>query len=233
MTTDPEKDDRWAALWADLGLEPPEGNPVPTTPAAEPELAAEAEPVEPEAAEPEAEEYAGDRRGRRGRRGRGRRDEVEVEAPPAEEPVATEGVAGFFDAAIEEPADEADDSDELSDDDEEIGGNEDAGAGAAMGGEGGEAGEGGKKRKRRRRRRRRKGGDAAQEKETAPAAGPRTQPAAETDEDEVELPTRRESFEADGARLAADEDADELAGFGDWDVPTWEELIASLHRPER
>jgi hypothetical protein len=106
----------------------------------------------------------------------------------------------------------------------------------AEGGPGEDAGVGegqpGTGRKRRRRRRRKKGGPT-----DPPAAGPdEEEAAADADPPEAE-PAEAEDVEAFAG--GDPEDAEEVGGellrdlIANWNVPSWDEIVSGLHRPER
>jgi len=87
------------------------------------------------------------------------------------------------------------------------------------------------KRRRRRRRRRRRGQDGDGESEAAEVVQAGAEPAAGP-------PNLEDADEEDAADdgLADEEDEEEEAesiSFADWTVPSWNELIGSLYRPER
>jgi hypothetical protein len=97
--------------------------------------------------------------------------------------------------------------------------------------------QGGKRRRRRRRRRRgdeAPGGDRPAPAETQPRsdrpAAPQpvelAGPGSAADDDELE-------DEADDGTVLDDDEEIEPLSIPDWNVPTWQELIASLYRPER
>lgn len=91
-----------------------------------------------------------------------------------------------------------------------------------------------KKRRRRRRRRGRRGGEAGGE-----AAGEATEQteAGPLFDTGAEPPASAEADEFEEEEEVSDEDEDEVEvepiSFADWTVPTWNELIGSLYRPER
>lgn len=149
--------------------------------------------------------------------------------PPSEAAAAS----GTPDPVLAEPTDEVPELTAASDDESDFGtgteDGEDDGAeaeGAAT--DGGEAGE--KKRRRRRRRRRKKGPG-----EVDAEAGER--PAAATDEsedgDEDEAPAEEEDAAPVG--VAAEETSPEMAReiIANWNVPSWDEIVAGLYRPDR
>jgi ribonuclease E len=175
------------------------------------------EPVTP----PEAGDDEGKpRRGRRRRgRGRGERrpaaDEAAIGRP--ESPVAPAS-----DIAAELTDDEVSPADAAA---EEAG---EAGAGDPQG-----------PRKRRRRRRRRKPDEASvpagpETPRTAVKPAP-TQPVAEEFDDEEEeendVEDSGENGQPQGGMDADDDEPEE--DFSDWNVPSWNDLIASLYRPDR
>jgi ribonuclease E len=87
----------------------------------------------------------------------------------------------------------------------------------------------GEKRRRRRRRRRRRGGGDAPEGAPAEAGAPPSngQPTEEPAAEDAE------TFEEGDEEGEDDEEEIEPLSIPDWNVPTWQELIASLYRPER
>lgn len=93
-------------------------------------------------------------------------------------------------------------------------------------------------RRRRRRSRRKKSGEAAETSESVRGGeleDPRAPLAASTDE-AVGFDQNGESFSSDteaAADLGSGSSESPLAAFADWNVPTWQELIASLYRPRR
>jgi ribonuclease E len=96
------------------------------------------------------------------------------------------------------------------------------------GGEGSATGE----KKRRRRRRRRKGSKGDPRSET----GAEVESAEEPDESPLEREEVPLSAEEDEEVVAVtpgqdDEEEDEVDNFSNWNVPSWQELIASLYRP--
>jgi len=103
---------------------------------------------------------------------------------------------------------------------------------------GDQPGQGGRKR-RRRRRRRKKGGGA----QPADANGPATEAAAGEAEDEAaddgdEPGDEAEGFEEEAGGLVAvggDEPSNEAARdvIANWNVPSWQEIVAGLYRPDR
>jgi hypothetical protein len=98
----------------------------------------------------------------------------------------------------------------------------------AVGEEGGEAPGG----RRRRRRRRRKSGPAPASAEAADADEP---PPADPDEgEEAELlPSDDAVVEVEHEPTAEEEDDDDADDLSNLDVPSWQEIVASLYRPER
>lgn len=88
-----------------------------------------------------------------------------------------------------------------------------------------------RRRRRRRRRGRRRGGETPGEDEGAAEApdGADGSPGSETLEGEEDS-----ADDGDAGEEEDDDDGDvEPITFTDWNVPTWQELIASLYRPER
>jgi hypothetical protein len=210
-----DDDDNWGDLYRDLGMDKPA--PPAAKAVASPEPAATADAVEPEA------EPIGGKRPPRGQQ------LAAVEAEP--EPV--EDDAGF---AAE---DDAGESDETADE------------GAAATDAPGDEGQPGTGRKRRRRRRRRKKGGP----ESADAAGEpagvaaRGEPAGEEAGDYAVTArvtedglagTEEDAADADeeggAAHLAAEEDtgSEVLRDLiANWNVPSWDDIVAGLSRPER
>jgi ribonuclease E len=217
----PNTDDHWSRLAADLGLEL---GPALERPAEPPTEVRDIEPpaaaIEPEplAAEPEAEELPppAATRGRR-RRSAASREDPDSEAPsavrsrrgrpapPVPDEIGEEELPVVTESEISGPPAEA----------EPASAEADATLPATEPVDGNEPAEDGKPRRRRRRSRRKKGepgmesGDAV-----APVQGAReAEPAQES------------------TVTATDEPPEEVVS--DWNVPSWEDLIASLHRPER
>lgn len=91
-----------------------------------------------------------------------------------------------------------------------------------------------KKRRRRRRRRGRRGGEAGGEAQDEAAEQGEAGPLFDTG---AEPPAAAEADELEEDEEGSDEDEDEVEvepiSFVDWTVPTWNELIGSLYRPER
>lgn len=214
--TDPfANDDPWKDLARDLGVEDA------TQPAARPQRPAADDP----AAEPVGEE--------RPARGFAHRP-LEEEAAAEDLPPPDVEAEGFADA-VDLDAEDGDD-------------------GEAAEGEGGEEsppGEGqpGTGRKRRRRRRRRKKGGAEAGAEGAPAdAEAAGEPAGDfaataratadgfADDAEGEFDEEAEEVGAEAASLAAEEDtgSDVLRDLiATWNVPSWDDIVGGLYRPER
>jgi hypothetical protein len=64
--------------------------------------------------------------------------------------------------------------------------------------------------------------------------GRRRRRKAEVSEAEPDSPRAAAAADAeDAAAVEADDGGDELDNLADWNVPSWNELIASLYRPER
>ena len=82
----------------------------------------------------------------------------------------------------------------------------------------------GKRRRRRRRRRGRKSDDVPSSNAATDLAPAATPDAAELDDGDDD--------DDDTTDLDDDEDVEPIT-FTDWNVPTWQELIGSLYRPER
>lgn len=212
-TTDPNDGDGWADLAKELGLETGDARPA----------------VRPATDSPERPA------GRDVRAGAAARHEPE--APAAEE---IEDVP--FDAEVE-TEDAADDEGEETDGDEGAEGTGEPGDAA----EPGEPGDGGPKKKRRRRRRRKKkpgeagsegGPVAAEPRAVAPAAAasPRfddEEPAevAESDDGWADDADAEEVGAVVGEEQVTPEAAREIVA--NWNVPSWEEIVAGLHRPDR
>ena len=65
--------------------------------------------------------------------------------------------------------------------------------------------------------------------------------AADEETEDQELPDVEDSVdssspedeEEEGPRIAVDDDDEELDDLSNWNVPSWQELIASLYRPDR
>ncbi len=97
-----------------------------------------------------------------------------------------------------------------------------------------EQGAPGDKRRRRRRRRRRRGGGEGSGEDSA-----RGEEQSETAEGDDRSPTSADDAGDDGQDdgdddiVEEDEEEIEPLSITDWNVPTWQELIASLYRPER
>jgi ribonuclease E len=221
--TDPLSDDPWKELARDLGVEDA------TQPAAKPPQPAASRPDEDPEAEPVGEE--------RPARGFGHRP-LEPEPAAAEDSTPPDIVAEAFTDAVDSDLDDGEEA-------------EGEAAEGEAGGEEGQPGEGppgtGRKR-RRRRRRRRKGGapEAGGEGGTAAEAEPAGEPADDAEvpaaaaEDEFaaagEPDEEAEEVGAESVPLAAEEDtgSDVLRDLiATWNVPSWDEIVASLYRPER
>jgi hypothetical protein len=92
----------------------------------------------------------------------------------------------------------------------------------------------GEKRRRRRRRRRRRGADEATEdgvaKSDRPLEGSDSAPSSAFSANDAD-----DGLQDDGDDEGEDDDDEEIEPLSipDWNVPTWQELIASLYRPER
>jgi hypothetical protein len=114
----------------------------------------------------------------------------------------------------------------VADGDDAEGDGEGGDAGPAAEGETGEPG-----RKRRRRRRRRKKGGGAAEGGEAAAAEPAAAREEAGDEDEESVGEQGGGF----VPAAAEEPPAELARevIANWDVPSWDEIVAGLYRPGR
>jgi len=91
--------------------------------------------------------------------------------------------------------------------------------------------EGDKRRRRRRRRRGRRGRNEGGADQESIAGGPESTASGSPPEDVAEDEDADEDSDADEDN--DDEDEVEPLSFTDWSVPTWNELIASLYRPER
>jgi hypothetical protein len=209
-----DEDDSWGDLYRDLGMDkPPRAEPPPAE--APPEPVTPADPDDPEV------EPVGEERPARGQR-RGLADA---------EPEPTETDAEF---AAE---DEFEESDEGPD--------EPAAAGEAPAGEG-QPGTGRKRRRRRRRRKKGGAGVAAEAPPTEPASGEEpaeeaageytvTARVAEDGLTDTEIDAEPDE-EGGEVHLAAEEDTgsevlrDLIAS---WNVPSWDEIIAGLYRPDR
>jgi ribonuclease E len=222
MTEPGSQDDGWDELARELGLE--------KSPSAE-KAAPAPDPVSPPEGEFEEEPVAEERPAR----GRRQRDEL-AEAADFED-------AGLPEIETEALADEA----ELEQEEGE-GGEGEAGEGPGAEGQSGEGPPGTGRKRRRRRRRRKKGaagaaepagepgaGDEAEEPAPAPAAPAR---ARQVESEEVEADEEGWESEEEPAAvpLAAEEDTggevlrELIAG---WNVPSWDEIVGGLYRPER
>jgi ribonuclease E len=212
MSDTPAHDDHWRRLAAELGLDvgPEPEQPPPATEPEPPEAGFKAPPPREEPEPP---------------RSRRRREEP-VEEPAVEEPIqhfdveapSGRGRRGRPAPVLDEPglfeADEAPAAEaEIEGSDVEAAAVPEVRPEAAE-----EASEevgeeqGGKRRRRRRPRRKKKGEPGAEADAVAPAEGAPTESATEPDDDDIDEP----------AELAAN-----------WNVPSWDELIGSLYRPER
>jgi ribonuclease E len=237
--TSKPQDDHWQRLAAELGLpfdEPaqpsaprPAAAPAPAEPEeprpprAERTVVDAQEPIEtprhapvqeavqaevPASARPEPddadEEGRGRRRGRR-RRGRGKGERRFAEERTTE-PALEEGKLAFGEEATGEA--DIEPSAAKGDDDEEP-----------------EGPDGEDRRKRRRRRRRRRPDEEPAEEASKPASS------APDDLEELE----EVDIERDEPLPVAhaDDDDEPEEDFSDWNVPSWNELIASLYRPDR
>lgn len=89
----------------------------------------------------------------------------------------------------------------------------------------GEHPEGKGKRRRRKRTRRKKGAEEVLPNETADERKP-----VETEEIEIEVVAEERDEESEEKDS---DDGEELDTLSDWDIPSWTELISSLHRPDR
>jgi ribonuclease E len=214
--TDPFDDDPWKDLARDLGVED-------ATQIARPPAHAAAKPEEDPEAEPVGEE--------RPARGFAHRP-LEPE-PAAEELPPPDIEAEAFTDAVDLDTDEGEEGDG------EVAEGEAAGEEEAPPGEG-QPGTG--RKRRRRRRRRKKGGPAENGAEGAATAD--VEPVDETAAAEEGEPEPEPEPEGDeeaeevgaGAALAAEEDtgSDVLRDIiATWNVPSWDEIVTGLYRPDR
>lgn len=223
--TDPAQDDSWDELARELGVEksssPADSTPPVAKPTPEPERLAEDDSAvgdfEGEPTRSHRRRHAADIEDFQGE---------EAEVPGGEEAVSDEGESDFDEGG--EPEGEASDTE----------------TGAAGEGTPEEGQPGPGRKRRRRRRRRKKGGQAA----GAPSAEA-TEPAGngvEADEEAVATHGAGDEYaegeweepEEEGgvASLAAEEDTGgevlrEL--IANWNVPSWDEIVSGLYRPER
>jgi hypothetical protein len=209
-----DEDDSWGDLYRDLGMDKPSRSEVP----ADEPLPGPATPADPD--DPEAEPVGEERPARGQLRG-----DTEAASEPAD--ADAEFATG----------DEPEESDEES---------EESGAAADAPAEEGQPGTG---RKRRRRRRRRKKGAAGVAAEAPPAevaagegtadeeAGEYTVTARVTEDGFADAGDDAEPDEEGGAaHLAAEEDtgSEVLRDLiANWNVPSWDDIIAGLYRPDR
>jgi hypothetical protein len=201
-----EQQDSWKALQAELGLTPAE--PAATSPRAQPRAE---EPVE-EAGRRSAPHFEP-------------REVPDMWTPRDIEEVGVPvGEAGPDDAAgsgLEEPLETAAvDNVEVGEAPEEVPEAEPE-----------PAAEGEKRRRRRRRRRGRRGRDATAAEEEAVGAG--AEAPAIGDGHGTDESAEGEELGDESDLEDDDEDEVEPLSFTDWNMPTWNELIASLYRPER
>lgn len=206
--TDPFDDDPWKDLARDLGVEDATRSAKPAA-AAKPEEDPEAEPV-------------GEERPARGFAHR----------PPEPEPAAEDLPPPDLEAEAYTDAVDLD-TDEGEEGDVEGAEGEEGAPGEGQPGTG--------RKRRRRRRRRKKGGPAEGGAEGAPAAD--VEPMAEAaagDEGDAEPEAEGDEEEAEevgaGVGLAAEEDTgtDVLRDIiATWNVPSWDEIVGGLYRPER
>ena len=218
MMPDPFQDDPWKELARDLGVEDstqPASPPRPAPPADDPE----AEPV-------------GEERPARGFAHR----PLEPEPAAADEHGPPDVEAEAFTDSVDLDTDEGEEGDaEAPEGEGEAGGEEPPGEGQP-----------GTGRKRRRRRRRRKKGGPGQPGDEGAAEGePAEEPAGTGDfavttrvnEDGfAEAEEEAEEVGAESVSLAAEEDTgtDVLRDLiATWNVPSWDEIVAGLYRPER
>ncbi|MCX7702242.1 MAG: hypothetical protein N2039_15305 [Gemmataceae bacterium] len=89
--------------------------------------------------------------------------------------------------------------------------------------------------KRRRRRRRRRKSEASVDEPTNDAATPETETASASLNGEVTPESEPSDVEGDDDEGEVEDDEEEIEPISlpDWNVPTWQELIDSLYRPER
>lgn len=89
--------------------------------------------------------------------------------------------------------------------------------------------------KRRRRRRRRRKSEASVDEPTSDAGAPGTDTASASLNGEVTPDGETSELEGDDDEGEVEEDEEEIEPISlpDWNVPTWQELIDSLYRPER
>lgn len=89
--------------------------------------------------------------------------------------------------------------------------------------------------KRRRRRRRRRKGEASVDGATPEKEASGVEAPAVTLEGEGSADSEPSDLEGDDEETVAEEDEEEIEPISlpDWNVPTWQELIDSLYRPER
>jgi len=152
--------------------------------------------------------------------------------PPAEQPTPPEE-EGVFGEGVAEPADlgEPDDAPD--------------GAGETEGEAGPDGQPGAGRKRRRRRRRRRRGGEPATDS-TAEVGSPEGEEAAESEPTEGDFETSEVGFadesepEPDTELLPVDSESDEDAGeellrdlIANWNVPSWDDVVGGLYRPER
>lgn len=151
--------------------------------------------------------------------------------PPVEQPAQSEEMGLFGEGAETTPA-----SDEEGEDFAEMAGESE--------GEGAPDGQPGTGRKRRRRRRRRRRGGAEQPGDATAAAAPEGEESEADESTEEELESSEAGYadedESDSDLLPVDAASDEDAGeellrdlIANWNVPSWDDVVGGLYRPER